>query len=317
VAEGEGAVLEKVADFTFAPESTLVGAPGVVTLRFAAKGEGQAPLKLVYQRPWEKEKAPARSFAVQVDVAGSIPEADRPVHEANVPPGLEGKPQKDTGLPAYFNWCDLNGCTPVKDQGQCGSCWAFATVGPLESAILIKGGNTQDLSEQYLVSCNTDGWSCNGGWWAHDYHEDKLGLNQAQAGAVHEQDFPYVAQNAGCGQPYSHDERISSWSYVGRVPYTIPSTTAIKQAVQTYGPVTVGVCAGNNFASYSGGVLVKSDRSCGSGVNHAVVLTGWDDAKRAWRLRNSWGSGWGEDGYAWIRYNISNVGFNAAYVVYP
>ena len=69
----------------------------------------------------------------------------------------------------------LNGVTPIKNQGNCGDCWAFSTVGPLESQILLKGGGTVVLSEQYLVSCNTSGWSCNGGWFAHDYHMDLSG----------------------------------------------------------------------------------------------------------------------------------------------
>jgi putative hemolysin len=76
-------------------------------------------------------------------------------------------------LPSYLNWCDLGGCTSIKSQGSCGSCWAFGTVVPLESAILIKDGVEVDLSEQWLVSCNSDGWSCSGGWFAHNYHQWK------------------------------------------------------------------------------------------------------------------------------------------------
>ena len=75
-------------------------------------------------------------------------------------------------LPPSCDWRLSNGVTPIKDQGNCGSCWAFSTVGPLESLILLKGGGTVDLSEQYLVSCNLSGWSCGGGWFAHDYHMD-------------------------------------------------------------------------------------------------------------------------------------------------
>ena len=82
-------------------------------------------------------------------------------------------PEKFTPPPA-FDWRELGGCTPVRNQGDCGSCWAFATVAPLESAILIRDGVEVDLSEQWLVNCNTDGFNCvDGGWWAHDYHMDK------------------------------------------------------------------------------------------------------------------------------------------------
>jgi C1A family cysteine protease len=77
------------------------------------------------------------------------------------------------GLPEAFDWRSFGGCTVVKNQASCGSCWAFATVGPLECNIRIRDGVTVDLSEQWLVSCNRDGWDCGGGFFAHDYHEWK------------------------------------------------------------------------------------------------------------------------------------------------
>ncbi|MBD3335250.1 MAG: DUF333 domain-containing protein, partial [Candidatus Eisenbacteria bacterium] len=75
----------------------------------------------------------------------------------------------DRDLPEAYNWCDLGGCTSIKNQGGCGSCWAFGTMAALECNILIKDGVEEDLSEQWLVSCNSDGWGCGGGWFAHDY----------------------------------------------------------------------------------------------------------------------------------------------------
>jgi C1A family cysteine protease len=78
-------------------------------------------------------------------------------------------------IPDRFDWRELNGCPPIRDQARCGSCWAFATVGALECNIKIKDGVEVDLSEQWLVSCNTQhdafgrSWSCSGGWYAHDY----------------------------------------------------------------------------------------------------------------------------------------------------
>ncbi|TET95051.1 MAG: hypothetical protein E3J26_03470, partial [Candidatus Zixiibacteriota bacterium] len=74
-------------------------------------------------------------------------------------------------LPDSFDWRDAHVLPPVKNQGGCGSCWAFGTVGPLECNIKILDGVTEDLSEQWLVSCNSSGWSCSGGWFAHDYHQ--------------------------------------------------------------------------------------------------------------------------------------------------
>ena len=80
-------------------------------------------------------------------------------------------------LPDSFDWRSIGASdytTPIKNQSDCGSCWAFATVGPLESNIKIRDGDEVDLSEQWLVSCNQEGWGCDGGsGWAHDYHEWK------------------------------------------------------------------------------------------------------------------------------------------------
>ncbi len=95
-------------------------------------------------------------------------------------------------LPDAFDWRDVDGVTSVKNQASCGSCWAFGTVGPLECNIKIKDGIEVDLSEQWLVSCNRDGWGCGGGWWAHDYHEWKDDPCDG-VGAVLEEYFPYQA----------------------------------------------------------------------------------------------------------------------------
>ncbi|MCK4659406.1 MAG: hypothetical protein KAV82_07780 [Phycisphaerae bacterium] len=217
-------------------------------------------------------------------------------------------------LPASFDWCAAGKCTPIRNQGSCGSCWAFATVAPLESNILIHDGVTVDLSEQWLVNCNANGWDCGGGWWAHDYHHwkpDPCG----GFGAVTEADYPYVAQYGACGCPYGHPYLIDSWAYIGS-PYGVPSTNAIKQAVIDYGPVTVAVRANTAMQGYTGGVF----NSCSTGsVNHGVVIVGWDDnqgTNGVWLVRNSWGSGWGESGYMRIEYGCSSIGYGACYVVY-
>ena len=218
-------------------------------------------------------------------------------------------------LPSYWNWCDKGACPPVRDQGACGSCWAFGTVGPLECNTLIRDGLESDLSEQYLLSCNTDGWDCGGGWFAHDYHEWKYSLPETEAGAVPESEFPYVAWKAPCGGPYSHQWKIDDWAYVGN-SHSTPSIDAVKQAILDYGPVAVGVAVGSDFHAYSGGIFNIWD---GGEINHGVVLVGWDDNQGTngiWFLRNSWGDDWGEDGYMRIEYGIDGVGYAANYVVY-
>ena len=221
-------------------------------------------------------------------------------------------PTKD--LPQAFSWCDSAGCTPVKNQGSCGSCWAFGTVGPLECNIKIRDGITIDLSEQWLVSCNQDGWDCSGGWFAHDYHEWKTDACDG-TGAVLEAEFPYVAYDAPCNCPYPHEYLIDDWAYIGS-DYTIPPVSAIKQAILDYGPVSVAVYANSAMQAYTGGIF----NGCATGaVNHAVVLVGWDDNQGTsgiWIMRNSWGSGWGEGGYMRIPYDCSSIGYAACYVDY-
>jgi C1A family cysteine protease len=223
--------------------------------------------------------------------------------------------QPRIALPTSWDWCDQGACTPVKNQGGCGSCWAFGTVGALESSILIQDLVEEDLSEQYLVSCNTNGWGCNGGWWAHDYHQWKYSPPETEAGAVPEDEFPYAARDDPCGGPYSHPWQIHDWAYVGN-SYSVPSVSAIKQAMLDYGPVAAAVYVGSDFQAYTGGIF--NSNQTGS-VNHGIVLVGWDDMQGSdgvWFLRNSWGTGWGEDGYMRIEYGTSMVGYAANYVVY-
>lgn len=221
------------------------------------------------------------------------------------------QPNGQLGLPASYDWRAQGGVTAVRNQGGCGSCWAFATVGVMEAAILIRDGITTDLSEQYLVSCNSNNWSCSGGWYAHDYHWNRAGKDGG-VGAVLESTRPYLAKNTACGTNIDHLYTVNNWYYVN--PYvSVPDTAAIKQAILSYGPVSVAVYVNNAFQAYTGGVF----NGCSNGtVNHAVVLVGWNDADQAWIMRNSWGPYWGEQGYMRIRYGCSQIGYAASYVDY-
>lgn len=114
----------------------LLGAPGTTSIRFAGVAAGKVRLDLVYRRPWERDKVPMKTFTVYVQVAKPTPYIETPEPKADEP--ASGIGTSGGVLPASYNWCASGACTQVRDQGQCGSCWAFATVGPLESAILIK-----------------------------------------------------------------------------------------------------------------------------------------------------------------------------------
>ncbi len=220
-------------------------------------------------------------------------------------------------FPGAFDWRTSAGLPSIRNQGNCGSCWAFATVGALECAIKLKDGVTTDLSEQWLVSANAEGWGCNGGWFAHDYHlrgssaHDPYGDN----GAVPEAAFPYVAADVAPNGPYPHSYWLDNWAYIGGEA-SVPTVDQIKSAIVNYGPVAVGVYVNSAFQAYGGGVFnVNDDKT----INHAVVLVGWDDSQGTsgvWLLRNSWGTGWGEGGYMRIEYGCCQVGYAANVVDY-
>ena len=251
-------------------------------------------------------------------------------------------------LPSSFDWRERHGVTPIKDQGSCGSCWAFSTVGTMEANIQIKDATAEDLSEQFLVSCNTGGgtgsypWGCDGGCFAFDYFMDRVSPGQSEAGAVTEEEKPYVESSFDpdtdteapcCGStpcPFDHQWKISEWScvdenaegpscisYKGSGCPRMPSIYDIKEAIMRYGPISAGVFVGGGFQNYKNGVF-ETDEFYGW-INHAIVLVGWDDSlgrNGAWILRNSWDTSWGDDGYMYIGYGISGVGIGASYVVY-
>ncbi|MGD2146181.1 MAG: C1 family peptidase, partial [Anaerolineae bacterium] len=320
--------IRQLGSSTFQPESDLIGSPVRQIMRFAMVEAGKGTLPLVYHRPWES-KEPLRAFSVQLEGVGAFSGLEpSPTIRAQPTPQAGSSEIADdfnlgatNSLPSAFDWCSQGGCTSVKNQGQCGSCWAFATSGVVESAIKLQDGTTRDLSEQYLVSCNTDEWGCEGGWWAFDYFIDAVPPGEPEAGSVYESDFPYVASNADCNSPHPHHEELVSWSYVGGSG-SVPSVSSLKQDIYDHGPVVAGVCTGSAFVGYDDGVF-ETDESPAcpwyNPVDHAIVLVGWDDnrgSSGAWRLKNSWGSWWGESGYMWIGYGVSQVGYGAAYVDY-
>ncbi|UCF34832.1 MAG: hypothetical protein JSV78_05910, partial [Phycisphaerales bacterium] len=155
-------------------------------------------------------------------------------------------------LPAAYDCCDSGWCTDIRDQGQCGSCWAFAAIGTVESWCLMEDHGYQDLSEQWLVSC-TDAGNCKLGGWHHKAYKYLLcnGLEDpsGDSGAVLESDFPYEAKDVPCWSPYPHPYCIPSWAYVGTSD-EVPTVEQIKQAIHDYGTVSAAVFVNDAFQSY-------------------------------------------------------------------
>ena len=274
---------------------------------YAAKPDIVALRKKVKERGYTFEvgENPATKYSLQQLCGAKMPKVRRP--RLKTMTAAEQQKQEAISLSTTFDWRLLNGCTPIKNQGGCGSCWAFATMGVVESAYLIRGNVEMDFSEQWLVSC-TEAGDCNGGWYetALDYMLDKPDACEG-IGTPLEEQYPYQGQNADCVCPIEPRFLITDWSAVTE------NIEAMKLAISTYGPIAVAVSADELFQCYIGGIFNAHSNDA---INHAVVLVGWDDTQGKegiWYLRNSWSSGWGENGYMRIEYGSNNVGVAPCY----
>ena len=215
----------------------------------------------------------------------------------------------EAAAPATLDWCSFLGVSyvsRVKNQGSCGSCWAFAVTGGLESQVMMSAEGILvdvDLSEQVLVSCSGSG-SCSGGSSASasNYVRD--------VGLPVESCFPYTASNSPCTSACA-DYRSLTYSIVGlhRASSTTITAEDIKKGLYYYGPVVASMYVYNDFYSYRSGVY---SYATGSYVGaHAVLVVGYDDVNQCFIVKNSWGTGWGDAGFFRIAY--SEVGGNSKF----
>jgi len=223
----------------------------------------------------------------------------------NGPRSLFDKTQAATP-PTSMDWVSRGAVTPIKNQGQCGSCWAFSTTGGVEGANFLTNNKLSSFSEQELVDCaGAEGnQGCNGGLMddGFDYVE--------QDGLCFESAYPYEGTDGTC-------RKSSCTSQVSVTSYTdIPQgdTSALKTASGTKGPISIAVDANFWWQMYTGGIF---DKTCNtSKLDHGVLLVGYEDGQY-WKVKNSWGTGWGESGYIRLKGTSENTCGLANSASYP
>ena len=265
----------------------------------------------------------------------------RPEIQRDLPPGcgfvpprlvlshLDGSRPQDnymaTVLPAKLDWRETGMVSPVKHQGSCGSCYAFASLANFESKLLIDGEGLFDFSENHAKECNWYGTSCDGGTC------ENVASLLSKTGTVLEACDPYVAADVACNTGCTNIKTLKDWCRIS--DDSIPATADLQQYIYDNGPVFTTLYAGgtddmtwyNEYSDYDGSNTLYYTGSWTP--NHAVLIVGWDDAlvhaggTGGWIVKNSWGTSWGgtcgygaEGGYFTIAYESANIGMYSSYI---
>jgi len=212
----------------------------------------------------------------------------------------------NTSLPDNFDWVEKGAVNPVKNQGTCGSCWAFATVANIEGAGFVENKKLLSLSEQELVDCDkkTGDVGCQGGLPSNAYKDmiqNKIGLELETA-------YPYTGKDGQQCTATASAEKAFIKDFV-----TISTDEdQIAAALMKYGPLAIGINAGP-MQWYFGGVAHPWSFLCNpKKLDHGVAIVGFgvDSGKKYWKIRNSWGATWGEKGYYRIVRGTGACGLN-------
>jgi len=220
-------------------------------------------------------------------------------------------------VPDTMDWRPLGAVTEIKDQGQCGSCWAFSATAAMEGAYFQSSGTLLSLSEQLCVDCVLDGAdTCDLGGEMHDCYLQVI----AEQGDETEDDYPYTATS---GNPCAFDPSLAvATNFTGYVNVTSGDESALKVASSKY-VISVGIDASSfMFQLYSSGVY--NDPTCKNAWNeldHGVTVVGYnhddDSGLDYWIVKNSWGEDWGQEGYIWMSRNLDNQCGIATDATYP
>ncbi|XP_040269747.1 zingipain-2-like [Bufo bufo] len=208
----------------------------------------------------------------------------------------------ETDIPESMDWRESNCVGPVKNQGLCGSCWAFATVGVFETHYCLKAKKLVEFSEQQLVDCDGDNDGCCGGF------PDTAMAYVASHGMMSAEDYEYSGKKSNCLFDSDDAVFLNVTTY-----YTLPGEQNMAMSVATNGPIAVGIDASDDFSLYCSGIF---DGKCTKKPNHAVIIVGYgtehdaesDEDIDYWIVRNSWGEDWGNDGYVKMRRNVNLCG---------
>jgi len=212
--------------------------------------------------------------------------------------------------PASWDWRDKGYVSAVKDQGSCGSCWAFSTVANLEGLYALEKGEVKTFSEQLLVDCDTEDSGCNGGLMELAFEWLKN-----NGGFMLEADYPYKNKKQTCQQDTSKfvDMKVTGFVKLGdsTEEFSPVDEDEIKEFLYETGPLAIALNA-TPLQLYMGGIFDVPSWLCGSsGINHAVTLVGYGtDSKDYWIVKNSWGKSWGESGYFRIARGKGTCGVN-------